>query len=128
MTWNWLFIPYILNILILVPVCYQMVWGQGVSTVFECKIEDSEGLRLLIASLWSAILVASVAGLFFPIFFMPFIFAQIFYKAMWLMIYSLPTWRTGGFEAIPSGISWSFVAICVLYPIFVILYFLTNGS
>ena len=128
MSWNWLYVPYAANILILVPVCYHMIWGGGVGFVFEGKVTESEGLRLLVASLWSAILFASIAGFFFPSFLMPIIFAQVFYKAMWLITYSFPKWQTGGMEAFPAGISWCFVLICLSYPVFVALHLAAKGN
>jgi hypothetical protein len=69
----WLVGPYILNIFILVPICYSMFFGAGVLNVFEGKVAESPGLRLLVGCLWASILVASILGLFRPAFFAPVI-------------------------------------------------------
>jgi hypothetical protein len=45
---GWLIPAYLANILILVPVCYALVFGAGMSSVFEGRVPESEGLRLLL--------------------------------------------------------------------------------
>lgn len=109
-------IPYAANIVILVPVVYGMLAGRGVQSVFQGRIEDSEGLRLLVASLWSAILIGSVAGLWWPRFFAPLILMQIIYKALWLCLFVVPLGIRSGGNAIPAGISSVFLAIVLTYP------------
>ena len=111
---RWLLIPYAINILILVPVCYQMLFGGGVVAVFDGVVPESEGLRLLVGSLWSAILLASIGGLFWPSFFAPIVLAQVVYKALWLGLFVVPLWRNG--QAYPYGISFVFALIVVTYP------------
>ena len=125
LTWIWL--PYLINVIILVPVCYEMAFGQGVVRIFEGKVKDSDGLRWLVTSLWSAILMASVAGLFFPNFFLPLLFIQIFYKGLWLIAYAFPRQREGGEAAFPAGISRTFVMICATYPVFITLHVFSKG-
>jgi hypothetical protein len=112
---NWLIGPFILNILILVPVCYSMFFGGGVANVFEGKVDESAGLRLLVGSLWTTILAASVCGLFQPAFFAPVILIQVFYKALWLAAFIAPLWLGG--KPIPFGISAVFAFIVVSYPV-----------
>ncbi len=41
-------IAYAANILILLPVCWGMFLGSGVAGVFEGKVDESAGLRLLV--------------------------------------------------------------------------------
>ena len=111
---KWLLAPYALNILILIPICYAVVFGAGVTNVFEGVVEESPGLRLLVGSLWSAILFASIAGLIWPAFFAPVILVQIIYKSMWLALFILPLWMAG--KPFPFGISATFVFIVLTYP------------
>jgi hypothetical protein len=112
---NWLTAPFLLNILILVPICYSMFLGAGVANVFEGRVPESAGLRLMVGSLWLAILVASVAGLVWPAFFAPVILIQVFYKLTWLIVFILPLWRAG--LPYPMGISGVFAFIVVTYPV-----------
>jgi hypothetical protein len=108
-------IAYAMNILILVPVCWGMFASRGVQSVFQGAVNDSAGLRLLVASLWAAILVASVAGLAYPRFFAPVLLIQIVYKALWLAVFVIPLMLTPG-QKWPSGIAICFALIVATYP------------
>ncbi|RJT25005.1 hypothetical protein D5I55_05980 [Chakrabartia godavariana] len=108
---------YAANILILVPVCYGLIAGSGVAGVFEGKVAESAGLRLLVASLYVAILVASMAGLKWPAFFAPILIAQIIYKTLWLAMFAAPLVLAGWSGDVPWGISSSFIGIVLIYPI-----------
>ncbi|MEP3227223.1 MAG: hypothetical protein ABJO01_14695 [Parasphingorhabdus sp.] len=110
-------LAYFANILILLPICWNMFFGSGVASVFEGKVDESAGLRLLVGSLWSAILIGSAAGLFAPRFFAPIILVQIFYKSLWLLIFVLPLVAADKFHLVPWGISSVFLAIVISYPI-----------
>lgn len=103
------------NIIILVPVCYAMFAGRGVASVFDGVVAESAGLRLMVGSLWLAILLASAAGLFVPRFFAPILLIQILYKSVWLAVFVLPLLSRG--RPLPTGISITFAAIVIVYPI-----------
>lgn len=107
-------IAYAANILILVPVVWSMIFSGSTIGVFEGKVADSEGLRLLVASLWLAILLASAAGLVLPAFFAPVLLIQIVYKAVWLAIYVWPAREAPG---VPWAISTIFAVIVLTYPL-----------
>ncbi len=109
-------LAYIANILILVPICWNMFFGSGVASVFEGKVEESAGLRILVGSLWLAILVGSAIGLLAPRFFAPIILIQIFYKSLWLLAFILPLIVAGNSDQVPWGISATFIAIIFCYP------------
>jgi hypothetical protein len=112
---QWLAPAYLANIAILAPVCHAMFFGGGVATVFEGKVAESAGLRLLVGSLWLAILLASIAGLRWQAFFAPLLVVQIIYKAVWLIAFILPLWLNG--QSIPTGISAVFAVIVITYPL-----------
>ncbi len=114
---NILQIAFIANIFILVPVCWNMFLGSGVGGVFEGKVDESVGLRLLVGSLWLAILAGSIAGLWAPRFFAPIVLIQIFYKSFWLLVFVLPLLMSGRPGDVPWGISITFMAIVLIYPI-----------
>ena len=113
---NWLYPPFIANILILVPVCWSLILGGSSGAVFQGRVDESEGLRLLVGSLYVAILLASIFGLLFPAFFAPIILIQIVYKSLWLLIFVLPLITRG--EPIPTGIASTFAIIVLTYPFF----------
>lgn len=114
----WLLLAYIANILILVPVCTAMWSGRGAALVFSGGVAGSAGLERLVASLWTAILIASLAGLAFPVLLAPVIFIQVIYKALWLATYALG--KRGGLP-FPGGIALTFIAIVMCYPVLVAL-------
>jgi hypothetical protein len=112
---GWLMPAYAFNILILVPVCYSLFFGGGMAAVFEGKVSESDGLRLMVGSLWTAILIASVAGLIWPTFFAPVIIIQIIYKSLWLLAFVLPLFMAG--QPIPVGVVGTFAIIVASYPV-----------
>lgn len=113
---NFLKIAYAANILILVPVVHAMFFGRGVSDVFAGRVDESLGLRLLVASLWTAILLGSIAGLWWPRFFAAVLPIQILYKSLWLALFVMPLAQRSGWDAVPKGISITFLIIVLTYP------------
>lgn len=112
-------IPFILNILILVPVCWSMFFGANGPFVeaFEHRVADSPPLRLLVASLWFSILACSVMALWRPDLFTAILVLQVIYKSVWLAAFAVPLWLSGGTPAL--GVSLSFAAIVAIWPLFI---------
>lgn len=118
----WLQIPYALNIAILLPVCLAMFTGRGRDAVFQGAVSASQGLELLVASLWLSILAASVAGLFLPRLFAPLLAIQVVYKLTWLLAFVVPTAAEKG--RLPTGIATCFAGIVLTWPVFLWLAFM----
>ena len=112
-----LWLAYAANVVILVPVVWSMFVSGGTQGVFEGKVADSPGLRLLVGSLWLAILLGSVAGFLAPRFFAPLLLVQVVYKATWLAAFVLPLAQREGWGAAPQGIATVFIAIVLAYPV-----------
>ncbi|MEL6750624.1 MAG: hypothetical protein AAFO70_00920 [Pseudomonadota bacterium] len=113
-----LWLPYAANIIILVPVVWNMFTGNGPVGVFEGKVEPSHGLTLLVGSLWLSILIGSIIGLFAPQTFAPLLLVQVIYKASWLAAFVWPLYQRGGWEAVPGGITVVFIGIVLVWPFF----------
>lgn len=109
-------IAYAANILILTPVCWSLFQSGGVANVFDGKVADSAGLRLLVASLWFAILACSALGLLWPDRMVAIIGLQLIYKSLWLGTFALPLILAGRADAVPFGVAASFVVIIATYP------------
>ena len=109
---------YGLTILILLPVVGSMLVGANGAGVqaFEHKVADSPGLRLLVASLWGAILVCSALGLAWPRAFIGVMVLQVVYKSAYLLVFILPLIRAQGWAAAPQGVTLSFLLIIALWP------------
>lgn len=109
---------YAVNLFILVPVCFAMFAGpsQATQAVFQGKLANVDGYRLLVASLWLGIAVTSALGLAWPRMFVGVLVLQVIYKAAYLALFIWPAWRAGGLEAIPMGVTMSFLVIALAWP------------
>ena len=112
---NLLVIPYLVNITILVPVALGSL--TGLLPISGGHFPESAGWRTIAGSLWTGILVCSVAGVFHPVAFSPILFLQVVYKAVWLVFYVLPRLRNADSRReVHWGIASSFTLIVLLYP------------
>ncbi len=118
----WLRLAYAANIVILAPVLAGLLVGRNGPLVpaLGGVITESEGLRLLVASLWGAILVMSLGGLVQPGLFWQVLVLQVVYKSAWLSLYVIPVWRTQGASAVPWGPALCFAAIVALWPVILV--------
>jgi hypothetical protein len=109
-------IPYLANIAILVPVVFGSL--TGLLPISRGHFPEGAGWRTITGSLWTAILVCSIAGLFHPIVFAPILLLQFIYKAVWLVIYVLPRLRNADSrKEIHWGMAASFLLIVIFYPL-----------
>lgn len=109
---------FLVNILILLPVCATMLLARdgGLSAIFGWTGGDVPAVRLMLLSLWLAILLASLAGLLWPRPLWPVLVIQILYKSLWLAIFAWPAFRSGGAAAVPWGVAGSFLFIVAVWP------------
>lgn len=107
------------NILILLPVVATMARPDGTATIFGPAVPESPGLRLLVAALWTGIMVASALGLFAPRAFAGVLVLQVVYKALWLGLFILPLWRAEGAAAVPWDPVVPFALIVLLWPLLI---------
>lgn len=111
-------VAYGLNILILTPVLIGLLAVRNGPMVPALGgiIVESEGLRLLVASLWTAILVLSAVGLVSPAAMWPVLLLQVVYKSAWLAGYVAPILKTQGTDAVPWGPTICFALIVAVWP------------
>jgi hypothetical protein len=112
-------LAYGFNILVLAPVLFGLYRHQGAGeiAVIGGGVANSDGLRLLVASLWLAVLVLSAVALMTqPRAFVALLVFQVVYKAAYLATYVLPVLRSRGWEAVPMGPSAVFVFIVLVWP------------
>ena len=105
---------YIANVVILTPVVGSLLITGSTNFVFGASVVDSSALRILVMSLWSAILICSVAGLRWPRTFVGILALQVVYKTMWLLLYALPAWHRKDFTS--WGPALTFIPIILLWP------------
>ena len=115
---NSLSFPYIFNIIVLIPVGLLTLLGgeRGGQLACQRKFPESEGFRTILGSLWTAILVGSMLGLFFPVQMSPLLLIQAIYKSLWLLVFVMPRLLKGQISQLPSGIVLVFLVIVLSYP------------
>ncbi len=115
---NLLLLPYILNIIILVPVGLTALLGGpgGHRRLFQGKYPDSPDIRTLVGSLWTALLIGSIIGLIYPLSMSPLLLIQVIYKTLWLLVFVLPRLSSGRSGEIHWGMTGVFIFIILTYP------------
>ncbi len=115
---NPLYYPYIFNIIVLVPIGSMTLLGgeRGGRLASQGKFQESEGFRTILGSLWTAILVGSLQGLFWPVPMSSLLLIQVIYKTLWLLPFVLPRFLSGRMGEVPWGIALTFLVIVVTYP------------
>lgn len=112
---NLLLLPYIANIVILIPVALGSL--TGLLPISRGHFPESAGWRTITGSLWTAILACSIAGLFQPVVFAPVLLLQVIYKTVWLGYYVAPRLKDADSrKEIHWGIAVSFLLIVISYP------------
>jgi hypothetical protein len=111
-------ITYIFNIIVLIPVgLMTLLSGHAARRwVFQDKFPESSGIRTILGSLWTAILIGSVIGLFFPVAMSPLLLIQVIYKSLWLLVFVLPRLLSDRRGEVPWGIAVTFLFIVLTYP------------
>jgi hypothetical protein len=115
---NPLIFPYIFNIIVLIPVGLLTLLGgeRGGQLACQNKFPESEGFRTILGSLWTAILIGSVLGLFFPVAMSALLLIQVIYKSLWLLVFVMPRLLKGKISEVPSGIALVFLVTVLSYP------------
>lgn len=113
-----LLLPYLFNIVVLVPIGSLTLLGgeRGGRIASQGKFPESEGFRTILGSLWTALLIGSVLGLFCPVPMSPLLLIQVIYKTLWLVVFVLPRLVGGRSGEVPWSISLTFLVIVVSYP------------
>jgi len=113
-----LLLPYIFNIFVLIPIGLLTLLGgeKGGQLACQGKFPESEGFRTILGSLWTAILIGSVLGMFFPITMSALLLIQVIYKTLWLLVYVMPRMLKQRSKEVPWGIALTFLVIVVSYP------------
>lgn len=115
------YIPYLLNILILAPVVTALIrHPYGAPLPAFNGIADAPALRMMIAALWSGVLVVSAIALTDPIRFWPVLAFQVIYKSLFILMWVLPIWLGRSEGVIPAGPTTVFVIIIALWPFFIV--------
>jgi hypothetical protein len=115
---NLLLLPYILNIISLVPVGPMALLGGPAAQrrLFQGKYPDSPGIRTILGALWTALLIGSILGLVYPVAMSPILLIQVIYKTLWWLVFVLPRLSSGRSQEIHWPIAGLFLFIICTYP------------
>ena len=114
---NPLLMPYIFNILVVIPVGLTTLLGdEARRIVFQGKLPEDAELRTISGTAWTIILIGSVLGLFHPISMSPVLLIQVIYNSLWLVVFVLPLLVRGRVGEVPWGIAGTFFFIVLSYP------------
>jgi hypothetical protein len=105
------------NILILVPIGFGTLLKP--SGTDQGAFPESAGWRMLVGSLWLAILAGSVLGVRSPASFLWLLAFQVVYKSIWLAAYVIPRLVGGRRAEVPVGIAGSCLVIVLVWPWFI---------
>ena len=113
-----LLLPYIFNILVLIPVGLTTPFGgaAGRRLVFQGKLPESAGIRTISGSFWTVIVIGSVIGLFHPVSMSPLLLIQVIYNSLWLGVFVVPLLVRGRSGEVHWGIAGTFLFIVLTYP------------
>jgi hypothetical protein len=115
---NLLLLPYIFNILVLIPVGLTMPFGGAADKrlILKGKLPESAEMRTISGSAWTVILIGSVIGLFHPVSMSPVLLIQVIYNSLWLGVFVVPLLVRRHFGEVNWGIALTFVFIVLAYP------------
>src|SRR5271166_6269118 len=113
-----LLLPYIFNILVLIPVGLTTPFGGAARRrlVFQGKLPGGAELRTISGSAWTVILIGSVIGLFHPVSMSPVLLIQIIYNLLWLSVFVVPLLVRARSGEVNWGIAGTFLFIVLTYP------------
>lgn len=106
---------YIANILVAgwISITSLFFPKKAVRTIFANTFEYSEAIRLL-GTLWGAIFILSILGLFYPKKMVLVLVFQLIYKGSWLVFVALPSILAK--RPYPEGMATFFLVWCLVLP------------
>ena len=118
-------VPYVLNILILLPVVTGLLRG---SMAAFPGAPDAAVLRIMVASLWSGVMIMSALALIAPLLFWPLLVFQVVYKSVFVILWVWPALVRPDGAAIPWGPVGVFLFIIAVWPFFIAAAFQSGQS
>lgn len=115
---NPLLLPYIFNIVVLIPVGLTTLLGgaEAQRRLFQGKYPDSPGIRTILGGQWTAMLVVSMIGLLYPVAMSPLLLIQVIYKTLWWLVFTIPRLLSGRREEVHWPMAGVFLLIMLTYP------------
>lgn len=111
-------IGFIVDAVVTCPFALATLIGseRAAQLLFRGGLPESPSVRTILGSLWAAILLCSVTGVFFPVAMSPVLILQLIYKGLWILLFAVPRWLSGRAAEVPRRIAGIFVAFVLVYP------------
>lgn len=111
-------IAYVLDILVSLPVALTTLIGndRAARFLFKSHLPENDSFRIILGSLWMAVLICSLAGIFFPNAMSPILLLQVIYKALWLLFFAVPRWLSGRRKEVPKRVAGICLATILAFP------------
>jgi hypothetical protein len=113
---NRLLLPYIFNIVVLIPVGLTP-FGEKVGRRLDSqgKLTVGAGIRSISGSSWAVIVIGSLIGLIHPVSMSPLLLIQVIYNALWLGVFVAPLLIRSRSNEVNWGIAGTFLFIVLTY-------------
>lgn len=109
--------PYAFNLLVLLPVCAWLLLSPPAADELDTTVLlGAYASRVLLACLWTSVLLLSLLGLRDPRALAPLLLFQIVYKGLFLLHFVLPHSRKALLAQAPGALVAIFVVIVATYP------------
>ncbi|MEM7572330.1 MAG: hypothetical protein AAF433_05500 [Bacteroidota bacterium] len=111
-----LFLIYLTNVFVAGWISITSLFAPKVAqqTIFEGTVAYSEVIRL-VGTLWGAIFLLSILGLFLPLQMSLVLLFQLIYKGSWLLFVAIPAQRSD--QPYPRGMATFFLVWVLVLPL-----------
>ncbi len=111
-------VGYVVDALVTAPIAFSMLSGSGkwIPRLLGEPVPPSPSLRMMLGSLWMALLLCVIVGIFRPVSMIPVLVLQLVYKGLWLAAFAAPRWMSGRSHEVSWQISRLFMAYVLIYP------------
>lgn len=126
---NWMRFMYVYNLVGAGVVGFIILLAPNFAAryVFSGTVEPNIAMNIL-GSIWLAVGVLSIFGLFYPLQFSPMFLVQLIYKSVWLLTIALPAVLAGNTRSIPLLMTILFIFWVVGLPFAIPLGYLFQTS
>lgn len=108
------------NILVVTPVIYLLWFAEdGAEKVFGARMQLSSAMQTLVASMWTAIVLVSIAGLKWERELVGLLVFQCVYKLIFICVYVVPRARARDWDAIPVRLVAIFALGLIAFPLLI---------
>lgn len=111
-------IAYLVDAAVTAPIALSALLGNR--PLYEALLGEPmprpDSTRTILGSLWTALLICLVTGIFRPFEFWPVLVLQLVYKVLWLSAFVIPRLASGRTAEVSWKLASLFAAYLLIYP------------